>query len=87
MTMLDRFRKQELPVTQAERTQATKLLKSANASKASKQLNHQRNLVQQKFNKIFSMSSAELEVSAPQQKGLLKNMQDTFDFNLNITEK
>ena len=33
------------------------------------------------------MSSEELEIRRPEQKQFLKNMQESFNHNLNITEK
>ena len=87
MTMIDKYRKQELPTTQSERKAANSFIKGSNAEKAQQRILNQRDMVQQKFNKIFSMSSEELTVTGPKQKELLKNMQQCFNHNLDITEK
>jgi len=87
MTMIDKYRKQELPTSQAERKAANTFMKGANAEKASKSIQNQRDLVQQKFNQIFSMSSEELSIKGPQQRQLMKNMQQAFNHNLDITDK
>ena len=87
ITMIDKYRKQELPTTQSERKAANSFIKGSNAEKAQQRILNQRDMVQQKFNKIFSMSSEELTVTGPKQKELLKNMQQCFNHNLDITEK
>ena len=66
ITMVDKYRRLELPINKAERTAATSFMKGSNAGKANKRIMNQRDLVQKKFNKIFSMSSEELTVCGPQ---------------------
>ena len=87
ITIIDKYRKQELPENQRERKAASNFMKGSNAEKCQQRIVNQRDLVQQKFNKIFSMSTEELTVAGPKQKELMKNMQVCFNHNLEITEK
>jgi hypothetical protein len=46
ITMVDKYRKLELPINKAERTAATSFMKGSNAGKANKRIMNQRDLVQ-----------------------------------------
>ena len=57
------------------------------SQKAQRSLNNCRNIINEKFNQIYSMSYEELYTNGPMQRELLNEMQTSLDQNLKITEK